>query len=142
MTPRCLLDNRGDDLTNWSSGGEDSRHTLLLQPGNVVRGDDPSGHNQHIVQPTSAKSLQHLGQENIVRPGEHRESHHVHVLLECGLGDGIRGLVQPRVDHLHACISEPPSDHLGSPVVTIQTGFGHQDTNTSIKFRSSHWLTR
>ena len=50
--------------------------------------------------------------EGHVRPRQDRDADRVGVLLDRGLDDLLRGLVQARVDHLHAGIAERTSDDL------------------------------
>jgi hypothetical protein len=62
-----------------------------------------------------------------VRTGQQREADAVGVLLQDGLGDLLRRLVQTGVDHFEAVIAQGPGDGLGATVVAIETGFRHDD---------------
>ena len=46
------------------------------------------------------------------------------VLLDRGLDDLLRRLVQPGVDDLHAGVAQRPRDDLGTTVVTVEPGLG------------------
>jgi hypothetical protein len=66
-----------------------------------------------------------------VSAGEDREPDGVRVLLDRGLGDLLGGLVQARVDHLHAGIAQCAGDDLRSAVVAVQSGLGDDDPDFS-----------
>ena len=57
----------------------------------------------------------------------------VHVLLQGRLGDHLRRLMQPGVDHLHAVISQHRRDRLGTPIVSVQTGLADEDADLSLR---------
>ncbi len=65
-----------------------------------------------------------------MRAREHRESDDVGVLLDRGLDDLLRSLVQPRVDDLHARVAQRPGHDLRAAVVTVETGLGDDDSIT------------
>src|SRR5947199_348173 len=65
-------------------------------------------------------------------PGEHRQAHGVGVLLDHGLDDLLRGLVQAGVDHLHAGVAQRAGDHLGPAVVPVQAGLADDHPNAFV----------
>ena len=75
----------------------------------------------------SREQLDDAGEEGEVGAGEHREADDVGVLLDRGLDDLLRRLVQPRVDDLHAGVAQGPRDDLGAAVVAVETGLGDDD---------------
>ena len=75
-------------------------------------------------------------EERHVGPGQHREADQVGVLLDRGLDDLLRGLVQAGVDHLVTGVAQGPGDDLGAPVVTVETGLGHHDPDPATRGRS------
>src|SRR5439155_8663004 len=52
--------------------------------------------------------------------------------LHDGLGHLLGRLVQAGVDHLEAGVTQRPRDHLGPTVVTVEPGFGHDDSVAAI----------
>ena len=78
----------------------------------------------------SAEQLQHPPEQRHVRPGEHREADRVGVLLDGGLHDLLRGLVQAGVDDLHPGVPQGARDDLGAPVVAVQARLGDDDPDT------------
>ena len=66
-----------------------------------------------------------LGEQRHVRAGEHREADRVGVLLDGGLDDLLRRLVQAGVDDLHAGVPQGAGHDLGAAVVTVQARLGH-----------------
>ena len=64
-----------------------------------------------------------------VRPGEDRQANHVGILLDHRFGDLLRSLVEPRVDHLHAGVTQSAGDDLRPSVVTVEAGLGHDDAD-------------
>ena len=57
-------------------------------------------------------------------PGQQRQPDGVGVLLDDGLDDLLRGLVEARVDDLEPGVAQGPGDHLGSSVVPVEAGLG------------------
>ena len=65
------------------------------------------------------------GKEGHVGAGKDRQPDGVGVLLDDGLGDLLRRLVQAGVDHLEAGLAKGTGDHPGAPVVAVEARFGH-----------------
>jgi hypothetical protein len=59
-----------------------------------------------------------------MRPRKDAEPDTIHILLNGGPNDSLRGLVEPRVDDLHSSVSKGASDNLRAAIVTIETRFG------------------
>jgi hypothetical protein len=53
----------------------------------------------------------------------------VGVLLDHRRGDLLRGLVQARVDDLHAGVAKRPGDDLRTAVVAVEAGLGNDDAD-------------
>ncbi|GII24175.1 hypothetical protein Pme01_37720 [Planosporangium mesophilum] len=64
-----------------------------------------------------------------MRTGEHRQPDGVGVLLDRGLDDLLRGLVQAGVDDLHTGVTQRPGDDLRPTVVAIEARFGNNNPN-------------
>lgn len=48
----------------------------------------------------------------------------VHILLDGGVHDHLRRLMQSRVDDFHAGVPQGMGQHLGSPIVAVETWLG------------------
>ena len=63
----------------------------------------------------------------------------VGVLLDDGLDDLLRRLVQARVDDLHTGVAQRPGDDLRAAVVTVESGLGDDDADLPICLDFGHW---
>ena len=77
----------------------------------------------------SLQQVDDLGEQRHVRAGEHREADRVGVLLDGGLDDLLRRLVQAGVDDLHTGVPQGPRHDLGAAVVTVQARLGHHHSD-------------
>ena len=84
----------------------------------------------------SREQLDDLGEQRHVRAGEHREADRVGVLLDRGLDDLLRRLVQAGVDDLHAGVAQGPGHDLGAAVVPVEAGLGDDDADGRARGRS------
>ena len=75
-----------------------------------------------------------------MRAGEDREPDRVRVLLDRGLGDLLRRLMQAGVDHLHAGVPQGARDDLRAAVVAVQSGLGDDDADFSGGFGRHYWV--
>ena len=64
-----------------------------------------------------------------MRTREDRDAHRVGVLLNRGLDDLLRSLVEPRVDDLHACVAQRTRDDLRAAIVSVETGLCDHDSD-------------
>jgi hypothetical protein len=74
--------------------------------------------------------------ERQVGAGEDGEPDGVGVLLERGLDDLLRRLVQPGIDHLHARVPERSCDDLRPAIVAVEAGLRDHDTESPLHGRS------
>ena len=58
-----------------------------------------------------------------------RKTDRVGVLLNHGLDDLLRRLVEPRVDDIHAGVAQRPSNDLGAAVVAVEARLRDDDAN-------------
>ena len=58
-----------------------------------------------------------------------RQAHDVHVFLDRRLGDHLRGLMQPRVDHFHPGIAQRRRDDFRAAVMAVEPGLRHQNAD-------------
>ena len=77
----------------------------------------------------SRSSSTMLRDERHVRAGEDRQPDGVGVLLEHGLDDLLRRLVQAGVDDLHAGVAQRAGDDLRAAVVAVEAGLGDDDAD-------------
>ena len=66
-----------------------------------------------------------------VRAGEHRQADRVHVLLDGGGDDLLRGLVQAGVDDLDAGVAQRAGHDLRAAVVPVKAGLRDDDADLS-----------
>ena len=71
--------------------------------------------------------------------GEHGNPDRVRVLLNDGLHDLFRRLVQPCVDDLHAGVPQRPGDHLRAAIVPVEAGFGDDDPDAVCQRSERRW---
>jgi hypothetical protein len=90
-------------------------------------GDDPTAEDQHVAEVTAAQLLHHPWEQREVGAGQQRETDAVGVLLQHGLGDLLRRLVQAGVDDLEAVVAQGAGDGFCATVVAIETGLRHDD---------------
>ena len=90
-------------------------------------GDHAASEHDDVVG-TPLPQLRHdLREQRHVRAGVARQPHRVGVLLDRGLRDLLRRLVQPRVDHLEAGVTQGARDDLGPAVVAVEPRLRHHD---------------
>ena len=77
--------------------------------------------------PRARKAVDDPRHERHVRSGENRDADGVCVLLDRGLDDLLGRLMEARVDHLHAGVTQGAGDDLGAAVVSVETGLGDDD---------------
>src|SRR6476659_4210445 len=119
------------DLVQWRTGREDLRDTGVLELRDVGVGDDPAAEDDHVVDVVGLQQFQGLGEQRHVRAGQDRQPDGVGVLLDDGLDDLLRGLVQPGVDHLHARVAQGARDDLRAAVVTVEPRLRHDHSDFS-----------
>src|SRR6476659_301356 len=91
-----------------------------------ARGEDLG--DAALAQAALAQELDHPGEQRHVGAGEQRQADRVGVLLEDGLGDLLRRLVQAGVDDLEPAVAQRPGDDLRAPIVTVEAGFRDDDS--------------
>ena len=87
--------------------------------------------------PRSRSSSARRGEQGHVRAGEHREADGVGVLLDDGLDDLLRRLVQAGVDDLHAGVAERAGHDLGAAVVPVEARLGDDHSDAFVHHRSA-----
>jgi hypothetical protein len=75
--------------------------------------------------------LDDLGEYGHMCAAEYADADGIHVFLESGVDDHLRGLAQSGVNDFHAGIPQGGGDDPGSPVVSVQSHFGDQYTDGS-----------
>ena len=97
----------------------------LLQLGDVLLRDRAAHHEHDVAGALLVEQLGDPRHKRHVRAGEDRQPDGVGVLLEHGLHDLLRRLVQARVDDLHARVAQRASDDLGAAVMPVEARLGH-----------------
>src|SRR3954453_1213600 len=118
-----------DDLRRRRAGGEDPGHAQLLQLRDVLVGDDAAAEDDDVVDAALTQQLGQPREQGHVRAGEHGQADGVGVLLDDGLDDLLRGLVEAGVDHLHAGVAQRAGDDLRPPVVPVEAGHADDRPN-------------
>ena len=77
--------------------------------------------------PSGAEPVDDARDEGEMGARQQRQSDGVGVLLDHGLDHLLGRLVQPGVDHLEAGVPKGAGDDLGTSVVAIEPGLGHND---------------
>ncbi len=95
---------------------------IRLELVGVVRRDRSAHDHEHVVGAVRAEAVDDPGHQRHVRAGEDRHADGVRVLLDRGLDDLLRGLVEARVDDLHACVSQGSRDDLRAAVMPVEAG--------------------
>src|SRR4051794_6514659 len=126
-----------DDLGGGGPGREDARDAEALELGQVLVGDDPAAEDHDVVDLALAHELGEPREQRHVGAGEHRQAHGVGVLLDDGLDDLLRRLVQAGVDDLHAGVAQRTGHHLGAPVVPVETRLGDDHPDAVVHHRLS-----
>src|SRR4051794_5094398 len=132
--PRCwsgadVLAHPADDLVGAGARGEHLGNAQAGELGPVGLGDDPATEDDDVVDPALAQQLGEPGEQRHVRPGEHRQSDGVGVLLDDGLHDLLGRLVQAGVDDLHARVAQRPGHDLRAAVVPVEARLGDHHTD-------------
>ena len=113
---------------------------ILATPSSSSSGMSPSGMippPKTTMSPASrsAQLLEHGGEERHVGAGEHRQADGVGVLLDRGLDDLLRRLVQAGVDDLDAGVAQRARHDLGAAVVPVEAGLGHDHADRARRTR-------
>ena len=87
----------------------------------IAVGDDAAPEHQHVAKTAVAQFGHHAREEGEVRAAEERQTHGVDVLLQCGLGDLLRCLVQAGVDDLEPGVAQGAGNHFGATGVAVET---------------------
>ena len=90
-------------------------------------GDDPAAEDDDVRGVALLEQADDLREQGHVRAAQEADADPVDVLLDGGLDDHRRGLVQPGVDHLDARVPERPGDHLDAAVVPVEADLGGED---------------
>ena len=93
----------------------------------VVARDRAPDEDEDLVRSPLAQQVDDARDEGHVGAREDRDPDRVCVLLDRGLDDLLGKLVQARVDHLHAGVTERPGDHLRAAVVPVEADLGDHD---------------
>ena len=120
------------DVVRVGAGPEQFADALTEQRIHVVTGDDATAREQPVSDAALAHESEDLREYRHVRTREHRERHHVDVLLDRGLDDLLGRLVESGVDHLHAAVAERGGHDLGATVVPIKPGLTHQHADLAL----------
>jgi hypothetical protein len=119
----------GDDVGGGRAGREDLRHALGVQLGDVGIGDDAAAEHHDVTGVLFLEQLDNPREQGHVRAGQHGQADRVHVLLDRGGDDLLRGLVQAGVDDLDSGVAQRAGYHLRPPVVPVQAGLGDDDAD-------------
>ena len=126
----ATFDRRNSTISPVGAPGVKTAATpLLLQLLGVLGRNRPAEHDQHVLGTVLAQPVEDARDERHVRAREDRDADRVRVLLDRGLDDLLRCLVEAGVDHLHTRVAERPGDDLGAAVVSVEAGLGDDHAN-------------
>src|SRR4051794_31629223 len=124
-----------DDGLGRRTGREDLGDPELLELGDVLGRDGAPDGDDDVARVLLAQQLDDLGDQRHVGAREDREADGVGVLLEDGLDDLLRRLVQARVDDLHAGVAQRAGDDLRAAVMAVEARLGHDDADLPVAGR-------
>ena len=110
-------------------GSEDLGNASLLQLVGVLFRDRPADDDEHVLRAVLLQPVENPRDERHMRTREDRDADRVGVLLNRGLDDLLRSLVEPRVDDLHACVAQRTRDDLRATIVSVETGLCDHDSD-------------
>jgi hypothetical protein len=119
----------GDDVGGGRAGSEDLRHALGGQLDNVGIRDDAAAEHHDVTGALLLEQLDDPREQGHMRTGQHGQTDRVHVLLDRGGDDLLRGLMQAGVDDLDPGVAQRAGYHLRPPVVPVQAGLGDDDAD-------------
>ncbi len=114
----------GVNRVQGGAGRKELGHPDLLELGDIGVGDDSAAEDDDFIESALVQELQHPRKERHMRAGKERKANGVGILLQRGLGDLLRRLVQARVDDLEATVTQGARDDLGPTIVTVETRLG------------------
>ncbi len=118
-------------------------HTLRLERPRIGIGDDSTTENQQVAQVAIAQFLHHPREQGEVCAAEQREADGVDILLQGGLGDLLRGLVEACVDDLEAVVAQGSGDGLRAAIMAVKTWLCHHNSIGPIhKYRTLRLICR
>ena len=109
----------------FAPGREDLGHAGLLERRDVVDRDHAAAEDEDVAGAALPQLRDHLREQRHVGARVAREPDGVGILLDRGLGDLLRRLMQPGVDHLEAGVAQRARDHLGPTVVAVEPRLRH-----------------
>ena len=124
-----IFANELRDILSRCTGEKDFGDALLLKFGDVFLRNNSSQDYQSVLHSLFAQQRNDSRAQRVMRAAQDRHSDCVNVLLQSRRRDHLRGLTQAGVDDFHAGIAQRARDYLGAAIVTIEAGFGNQNTN-------------
>src|SRR3990170_198550 len=118
-----------DRLTGRSAGRKHCGNPGRLQFLDILIRDRAPAEDDDVIRAALPEKLDNFGEQIHVSPRETRQADGIHILLDCGACDHLRGLPEAGVNHLHPRITKRPGDHLGTTIVPIKTWLRAQDPN-------------
>ena len=105
---------------------EHRRYPQVEQHRRVGLRDDPADDDRHVAGARRTQTVQHVGNQREVRPGQDRQPDQVHILGHRGRDDLRRSQPDPLVDHLEPRVARPDRDLLGAVAVPVEAGLADQ----------------
>ena len=90
--------------------------------------DDTAAEDDDFSGITLTKPFDDLWEQSPMGTGKRREPDGVDILLDGSLGDLGWCLVQSRVDHFMARITECAGNHFGTAIVAVETWLGNENS--------------
>src|SRR5436190_5915411 len=118
-----------DDLLHRRPRQKDSSYTDFLQLRDVHVRNDPTDHDQDIVEPFLLEQLHQPRRDVIVCTRENRQADDVGVLLQRRRGDHFRRLAQSGIDDFHAGVAQRARDDFRAAIVAVEAGLRDDDAD-------------
>ena len=83
---------------------------------------------------------QYFWDDGHVGAGQQADNEHVHILLDGGLDDLLRGAVEPGIDDVHASVAQRARDDFDAAVVAVEPDLGQQHPNDA-GFLVHRWVS-
>src|ERR1700676_3184816 len=109
------------DLVERRARGEDPRDASHFQGRNVVVGNDAPDDEENVLSTLALQQIHDSRHEYQVGARKKGQSEHVGVLLDDGLDDLLRRLVQTGVDDLESRVAQRSCDDLRATIVSVET---------------------
>jgi hypothetical protein len=112
--------DRLNDGVQWGPWAVDAANPHGSNGRKIDVGDDPSGEDGDVADPSSAQGIEDPWKQFEVGPRVNGQADRFNVFVQCGLRDLVGGLADSGVDDLHTGVTKCSGDDLGAAVVPVK----------------------